>query len=313
VKSSVSFGDLAQAVRVLQPEDKATLAAMVAIIDPSSAEAPAAKRTITPIVIPPPVIPPPRGPFDPEERTAEALADSQFYPIEIESEADRHAPLLRMADASQPLTLSGSERDEPRPELPPLLRPQSKRAILSAALATNIPSGIDIGRTIELLARCQPLERLPVRVRRSVRRGVQLLLDKGSGMAPFLADQGAMTEWIRNVIGAQRVQVASFIGSPKQGLLEGLHKRLDHAFPAGGTPVVLLTDLGIARPPALDEAASVDEWLAFAQGARLAGCPVLAFVPYPPARWPRALRRAMTILQWDRALTAGQAAKGSRG
>jgi hypothetical protein len=309
LKSSVSFGDLAEAVRVLQPEDQATLAAMQAIIDPSSAEAPPEKKGKIPLFLddhllqrPPLVSTTPR----------EASAEQEFYPIEIESEVDHTVPLLRMADSPPPMLLSASERDEPRPELPPLLRPQSKRAILSAALATNIPSGIDIARTIQLLARCQPLERLPLRVRRSVRRGVQLLLDKGSGMAPFLADQGAMIEWIRNVIGAQRVQVASFIGSPKQGLLEGLHKRLDHVFPAAGTPVVLLTDLGIARPPALDEAASVEEWLAFAQAARVAGCPVIAFVPYPPARWPRALRRAMTILQWDRALTAGQAAKGSR-
>jgi len=37
---------------------------------------------------------------------------------------------------------------------------------------------------------------------------------------------------------------------------------------------------------------------------RRAGCPLVAFVPYAPRRWPRALRRAMTIVQWDRRTSA---------
>lgn len=308
MKPAISLGDLADAVRILQPEDQETYKAMLAVIDPMYVEVPEVRdRGRGPIRIPPPPGKTrPRGPIA-TQRNAEA--ESEFYPSTIESHAEEGAAFFRIAAPSQPLVLSASERDEPRPELQPLLRPQSKRAILSAALSTDIPAGIDIRRTIALLVRREPLDRLPMRTRRSARRGVQLLLDKGSGMTPFLADQAAMTGWIQAVAGAQRVQVESFIGSPRQGVLDGFNERRKHSFPSPGTPIVLLSDLGIGRPPALDDAAPVDEWLAFAQAARQAQCPVLAFVPYAPGRWPRRLRRVMTMLQWDRALTAGHATK----
>ncbi len=311
MRSTLFLGDLADAIRVLETSDAATITEIAALLDPR----PETTVDREPAPVDFPDQPPPPESERPAEPHAPRAADAtalQFFASRIVSDQPEGGPVLRIASSQQqPATLTTDERNERRPELQPLLRPHSKRAILSASLSTRIPMGIDVGRTIALLARREPLERLPVRTTRSVRRGVQLLLDKSSGMTPFLADQAAMTGWIRNVVGRQRVLAASFIGSPEQGLLDGARKRKAYSFPATGTPIVLLTDLGIARPDSLDNAAAADEWLAFARKARQADCPVIAFVPYPSERWPAGLHRFMTILQWDRPLTASRAAKVS--
>ncbi len=69
----------------------------------------------------------------------------------------------------------------------------------------------------------------------------------------------------------------------------------------GRAPLVLvMTDLGIGRPPGWAEWASEAEWLEFALLLRKAGCPLVALVPYPSDRWPPALAASMMILSFDR-------------
>jgi hypothetical protein len=219
------------------------------------------------------------------------------------------APALRLQMGGERLAIGLSERDEPPLLLTPLLRASSVRAILSASVSTEIVTGLDTRRAIGIIARREPFDRLPLKMINSVRRGVQLLLDKSGGMSPYLRDQAWLTGWMARVIGRQRMEIGSFSGVPQRGLHRGLKRLRAWHPPPRGTPILLLTDLGIGYPAGFDDAASADEWLAFAVLARRAECPVVAFVPYPPERWPPALRRAITILRWDRQLTAGRAAK----
>lgn len=69
--------------------------------------------------------------------------------------------------------------------------------------------------------------------------------------------------------------------------------------PLPGTPVILLSDLGIARPLGASDRASVDEWAAFASRVRAAGCPLIALLPYAPRRWPQKLRLHVVMIEWD--------------
>lgn len=66
---------------------------------------------------------------------------------------------------------------------------------------------------------------------------------------------------------------------------------------------MLLTDLGLGGPLVSHDRASLGEWLRFCEQARRAGCPLLAFVPHEPRRWPPELMRFMTLLPWDRGTT----------
>jgi hypothetical protein len=210
--------------------------------------------------------------------------------------------------------------DDPEPgegkPLPfePLLVPHWTRGILTGVLSTLSKEGsLDEDRVVQALAERRPLRELPRLPLPTMRRGAQLLIDRGEGMVPFLADADWMVESIRLVVGAERLEILNFAGNPEQGCGQG--PAIDwepYRPPPPATPVVLLTDLGLGRPPLSEEWAGPDEWHSFAQLVRHAGCPLVAFVPYSRERWPQQLIAAITIIPWDRTTTAGLVASAVR-
>jgi hypothetical protein len=188
----------------------------------------------------------------------------------------------------------------------PLLLPLWTRGILVAALSTTSEDGpIDVESVVEAMAKLQPLQTLPRLPWPTLRRGVQLLLDRGAGMVPFFQDQDWMVTVMSRIVGADRLDIRHFVGSPLHRAGRGPRLRWGaYQPPPPGTVVVLLTDLGLGRPPLSEDWASVDEWLEFSTKLRRAGCAVVAFVPYTPDRWPQELARTMTIVRWDRPTTA---------
>ncbi len=266
-----------------------------------------------------------------EETMGPALADLDEEPAPKSppdaAEAPDEGPVLpyrvvaerREEERGQPFWLAAAEllpqadpqRVKNRPELIPLLNPQWARAVLSAAFSTAQEDGpVDMDRIIHEAVRCRPITQLPRRTLPTLRMGIQLLLDRGPGMMPFARDMEHLFRLILDVVGRDRVEVLHFAACPLRG--NGPRSRLQwrrrYDPPAAGTPVVLLTDLGIARRRDLTAGAGEGEWLRFVSIVRAAGCPLLALVPYADTgdRWPRRLRRFMHILPWDRSTTASQ-------
>src|SRR5690606_24115468 len=82
--------------------------------------------------------------------------------------------------------------------------------------------------------------------------------------------------------------------------------------PTPGTPVLVVSDLGISRSRAAG-GASPEEWLAFADLVAATGRRCVALVPFPPHRWPAALERAMHIVHWDRTTSVHTVQRALRG
>lgn len=207
------------------------------------------------------------------------------------------------------------QRKATPPEAPSLSRPlfpiRQSRALLSAALATWDEDGSpDIPRIIEILANGQPIRSLPQRTAPTLRRGCQVLVDYALSMAPFRLDVEHLITQIQAVAAKDRVEVRDFTGCPlRSGRTPAANEPTTWKPPARGTPILLLTDLGMGGPPSSEERASVGEWLEFAQAAQTSGCPVVALVPYAPSRWPRAFSGRMTVIHWDRRVTAARIRK----
>ena len=221
-----------------------------------------------------------------------------FIPSETGDWLQGVKPLRRPAKADKgpaaPLRLS------------PLLLPRWARAILSASLATSAEDGpLDIEKIVETLGKGETLPTLPTLSAPTLRRGVQLLVDQSRSMQPFMRDQVWMQDEILKVVGSDKVKIEYFAGSPLRGAGAGLKPWPAYEPPPAGTPVLLLTDLGICQPMLSNEWADAGEWLQFAQMVGQAKCRLIAFVPYGPSRWPRKLTRVMTLIQWDRSTTAG--------
>jgi hypothetical protein len=160
-------------------------------------------------------------------------------------------------------------------------------------------------RIIGTTARGRPLRQLPRLPRATLRRGVQVLADSRLGMAPFRTDQFDVLGALSTLLPSDRLEVFWFADCPGRGVGPGSREGWgDWTPPPQQSPILILSDLGIGGPIVDYDRADDDEWLAFATRAREAGCPTIALVPYEPARWPRRLCGAMTLVHWSERLTA---------
>jgi hypothetical protein len=177
----------------------------------------------------------------------------------------------------------------------PLLSARVTPGIVATAVATDAGDGPpDVDALTERVAQRRFGEAIPRRVRASLFRGVQLLLDRSPAMAPFERDVTELARLVRLVVGHD-VEEVSFAGRP-QDVLPGDGPR--YAPPRPGTPVLALSDVGIGRAPGqlrLDTRAS---WPRLASQLRHRGSELVVFVPYPRSRWP-ALGDGVRLIPWD--------------
>lgn len=194
----------------------------------------------------------------------------------------------------------------PRPE--PLFRRAWTRAIITAALTTGRKTRtLDVPSAVRSVAR-RDFSALECVCITTVARGCQLLVDFGPSMAPFAQDREDLVEGVRRVVGSESVAVLAFAEVLDDGVwTDAAPEPRAYVPPARGTLVAVATDLGIA----FGRAASARRWRALAARLRTSGCPLVAFVPYPPRRWPQNLRGEIAIVQWDLACTA-QAVRHAR-
>jgi hypothetical protein len=190
----------------------------------------------------------------------------------------------------------------------PLWEPAWTRELVAAALTTRATGHtIDESRAVNTIAHGRPLTDVPLIPRRTLSRGVQVLVDVGEAMVPYARDRTQLVRQIGLVAGHSRVTVLRFSSTPLRGAgASGRPTWRRYAPPEPGTPVLALTDLGIGGHPVDTGRASAAAWLQLAGWLERRASRLIALVPYPPARWPTALRRAITILRWDRPTTVAE-------
>jgi hypothetical protein len=270
----------------------------------------------------------------PDLRTAGLLSNSatneSFYES-LRGEAGRAGtgarirfecpPLLRAARFLAPRSQVPAEafavwETGPDPLPPSLFTPRWERSLLTTALATADDQGpLDIDRLVQVLAQARPVTALPRQIVPTLRRGVQVALDVGTAMTPLLRDQAELLAALRVVIGGDRLEVIRFIGTPLLHWAPSSQpwSEKPYAPPAAGTPVLLITDLGIGKAPATaSESAGPDAWSEFARHLERAGCPAVALVPHGPKRWPPSQGRRMALMHWDHRTTVGRVRRWMR-
>jgi hypothetical protein len=205
-------------------------------------------------------------------------------------------------------------RRNPEPPVAPLLTPEWTRGILAVALSMNVPDGpLDVERLAEHIARERVPQRLPRLPHRSLSAGVQMLIDVSSSMQPFRADLVDIVAQVRRVVGEDRATVLRFAASPLAGAGAGRRATWrDYAPPPTPRPVLVVTDFELAAGPVPDPHEAVEAWLSWCRVVRAADCPLIALTPQPVSEVPRALRRHMAVIEWDRRTTAASAARAVR-
>ena len=192
----------------------------------------------------------------------------------------------------------------------PLFRPQWTRAILAASLSVRLPIGPpDLAPAVETIARGVALQVLPNQPIMTFARGVQALLDVGESMQPFDQDLAVLRRDLKRIVGDGSLEILQFAGSPRKTRRVDTDEWQDYATsfpPQLDACVLIVSDFGIGRAPGLARGASPYAWSVLARRLARRGHRVVGFVPYPPARWPTFLSRAVNLVQWDRTTTVGR-------
>jgi hypothetical protein len=320
----VSLADLVTAARVLEPTDTDSRQAIAALLGftltAEMARRPRPRRAGAAESSPRPMDKPPKSPREREARDADRPRPAA-RPQAPTTRAQRRIPhprpsVLRQlpdgAGAPPQWVMQTTALDAPAPggqQVPPpplpLLLPRWTAGILQIMLATAAESDeLDVVRAAEMLARQEILLDVPRRREATLRYGVQLLVDAGSAMLPFAFDQEDVARAVRRVVGEHAVELLHFAGTPLRDAGPGPRSSWErYEAPRQPRPILVLSDLGVARPALDEESALPHEWLRFAAEAVAARCPVVALVPYPPRRVPAALRRVMHVVPWDRTTT----------
>lgn len=196
---------------------------------------------------------------------------------------------------------------------PSLLPPTRRRAILAALCRTTGPGEIDVPELVRRLARAEPVDRLPTTLVPTMRRGVQVLVDLGPGMQPFLGDQRSVVDMLHRLIGQEGLEVLRFAGTPldEPGVGPGpIWTWRPYRPPIDDRRVLVLSDLG-SGPGHSDRHAVWARWLRFAALFRHVGRPMVALVPVPAQRLPAVLRARMPMVTWDRSTRVADAARAA--
>jgi hypothetical protein len=206
--------------------------------------------------------------------------------------------------ALQPLS-AVLEPAPPRLPIEPtdLFHHDRQRAVLTTLCSGPAPTGEpDLDAAVEIAARGEPLLVLPPEIRPTTRRGLQLLIDRGDAMLPFLRDQKRLQDAVSMLTGPDGLELVHFARTPLDSPGAGagpLWTWRPYRPPLPGQPVLVLSDLGALAP--VIERSDVDEaWCRFAALLGEAGCPVVALVPAPLRRLSPRVRSAVAVVPWDR-------------
>jgi hypothetical protein len=201
-------------------------------------------------------------------------------------------------------------RWRPPPEGAPLGRPGQQRAVATLLAGRSVPGEVDLATMVGKIASRQPLTSVPRHRRWSTNLGVQLQVDRRAALEPFRGDIVRLRRALAAVASQQALDEVGFEGDPRRitwprRLLGGAPSiRIEARLPAPGTPVLVVTDLGIAVPrtgPVGGPAPFLEHYEVLSQ----AGADVHYLVPYPPDRWPPMLA-GLPLVYWSDHLGASQ-------
>jgi hypothetical protein len=283
------FGDLIRTLYLLHANDKDDSRRAMArvlgidlrfpeIVDKRTADAGGGGESVPSEVPQLPAYPPP------PRNTIPATVRFLYYaPAEQAPAWLENAPLL-----PQPTSTIGT--------IPPkqsLLTPVWKRGVLISVLATLCETqDIDLPRLIATISAHEVLNHLPLVRIPTLTRGVHCWIDQGPAMEPFIQDQRQLLSDLQKVAGHWRVSEKRFRGLPERS---GNFVK--------GAPHLVLSDLGAMPLPDdyLAEPVTPASWMEFARWVhdRLDGRMVV-LTPVPPRKYDVRLRKAATLLYWDR-------------
>jgi hypothetical protein len=221
-------------------------------------------------------------------------------PVAARLRQDDHVePIPAWLDAVSALSPAGSGSFKVPPE-PPLPAVQARSSIAALAAARRPGRRLDMVTLVKRSARLQPPTACFVAELRTA-SFVQVLVDRGEGMEPYVDDLDFLAAQFVDVAGRDRVEQRTFVGTPRRGLDPDVFtgETAKWKRPAARSLVLVLTDLGVGGPPGSRDRAPAYEWRAVAETVALAQAHLRVLTPFPPGRLPAGLVEIMRLVSWE--------------
>lgn len=175
---------------------------------------------------------------------------------------------------------------------------------LLSYLAQQRPAGLALEPLIEQIAQRRLPSVLPRKTSRRWPTPLIVLLDFDSSLTPYHSDIHRVCRWLLASCGAAQVSLRVVDNLPGGNWRDWLaiqqHQTLPAAkpwaWPAPGSTVFVLSDLGLFSPPSTIRQSS---WLACGRQLRQRNCQVLALAPVATETIPQTLARYFQILRWS--------------
>ncbi len=205
----------------------------------------------------------------------------------VPSYIQQSAPLDSAAFSLSPAT-------NPRPLLPH----HQARSFVWEMLAQDLPSTeIDCDAIIDQLSRGM-IPELRFLKRKSIRKGVHLLVDESPVMLPYRNDVLDLQRSIKNIIGPSLSGNFSFDELPDRGVVKSTGKPLsNYPFPGAETTVLLVSDFGVTRPFGYQNV-SANEWADFLKRLVKSSCRVIVVSPYGEDWLSKLDHKGVSIVHW---------------
>ncbi len=208
-------------------------------------------------------------------------------------------PILSSTEELEPTNLTFHMKS---PEPRPLLRNEWFRGLISVMLATPRASRDIDWRILEKnLTNGRSLDSLPWRQQSTLKRGVQLILDRSESMQPFWHDEKELLIRLRGYLGSRNVKVSWLEIDRWLSIKSKLKWHSSSPFQFSvGTPLVIVSDFGIGEGLDGEGKEELEPWLPLLRMAKNHNCPVIALVPAPESFWPKILKQLIPyVFVWD--------------
>nr|WSZ19377.1 hypothetical protein OH837_41745 [Streptomyces canus] len=190
----------------------------------------------------------------------------------------------------------------------PLFPPRSESAILRLLLSRVVHEGpIDVQKILTAMAHGHHVAELPRLPVRTLRFGVQVLVDIGEGTRLFARDQQQLLNRITAIAGEHACDVRYFAQNPLRSGPSAGWSWKPYTAPPAGTRIVIVSDFGHNAVPRAEQANNRKGWQRAAALWHRAGCLPVGLAPLSPRQQPAWLRTLMPVLSWDRSTTASTA------
>ncbi len=197
-------------------------------------------------------------------------------------------------------TIPLDDEIESAPSIQPLFPIQWIRGLLRDSLVHKAHSNdVDVHRLVEMIARRDPVLRLPHRMIAALQFGAQIIVDIHHSMRPYSEDQLIVVNEMKRLLGRDQVEVVYVDGDPRWCLDEANGDRRPMPRPRHRWSVLVLSNLATGPEGSGQSSKRQSDWIAFSSRLQQLGHSVVALTPGSIKRIPPFIRHRINTVAWD--------------